>query len=114
MCIKLSLIDRKIFGVEESELLFLDRFLYGLCDTGGYWAIALDDSVMNDLGMRPTVGDPALYTKSQDRKKIGMSGLYVDDSLNDGTPEFELMTESRLQRFESKKFICDKFAFYGA
>lgn len=105
--------NRKISGIEEGTLLFLKRLLYGLYDAGDYSKISLDDHVVNDLGMRPTIGDPTLYTKSQSRKIIGVSVSYLDDSLNAGTPEIEKLTESTLQRFKSKPRIYDSFDFYG-
>lgn len=95
-------------------MLFLKCSLYGLCDVGDYWEITLDDHAVNELEMRPTVGDQALYTKSQNSKIIGVSGLYVDDSLNAGTLEFEKLTESTLQYFESKPRKSNSFDFYGA
>lgn len=73
----------------------------------------MDDHVVNDLGMKPTVGDPASYTKSQDGKFIGIYGSYVDDTLNVGSSEFEELTEKTLHRFESKPRVYDTFDFYG-
>lgn len=105
--------DEKISSIEYDHLLFLIRHLYGLCGTGDYWEITLDDRVASDLSMRSTAGDPALYTKTQNSKLVGVSVLYVDDSLNAGTPKFENMTESTLHRFESKPRIYDSFDFYS-
>lgn len=48
--------------------------------------------LVNDLEMKPTVGDPALYTKEGDGKGIGVRGFYVDDSLNDGLLSFDQLS----------------------
>lgn len=105
--------DLKTFGLREGELLELNRPLYGLCDAGDYWGNTMEQHLINDLGMKPTVGDPSLYVKKLDGKTIGVSGSYVDDQLNAGTKDFIKMTDSTLRTFESKPRLFDRFDFYG-
>lgn len=83
----------KTFGLNEDDLLELNKPLYGLCDAGDYWGVTIDEHLINDLGMCPVLGDSSLYIKRSSGCLDGMTGTYVDDCLNAGTSEFEKLTE---------------------
>lgn len=68
-------------------LLLLMRPLYGLCDSGDRWHHTLRHHV-GDLQIEPLEADPALYSLSIGIRLLGLSGVYVDDMLKCGTPEF--------------------------
>lgn len=62
--------------------------------------------------MIPCISDPSLYLKHHDGKRINMRGNYVDDGLNARLPNFDLLTEATLKRFECKQRIYDNFGFF--
>lgn len=74
----------------------------------------MEAHLINDLGMRQTHGDPALYFWMNDGKLSGISGMYVDDLLNAGNAEFQLHTEATLDLFDTKARVNDSFDFFGA
>lgn len=107
--------DLDIFGLKKGELFELNKPLYGICDAGDYWGVTMDEHIVNDLHMTPMAGDAALYVKKNEvGETIGITGTYVDDSLNSRTPEFEKLSESTLKMFESKPRLYDRFDFFGA
>lgn len=55
------------------------------------------DHPINDLKMIPTSGDSALYAKVQDGVVTGITGSYVDDSLNSENEEFITLTSATLK-----------------
>lgn len=77
----------------------------------------MNDHPVNDIGMSPTPGDPALYIKRINEDKeallIGITGSYVDDSINAGGKIFQDMKLKTLQKFESKPRLYDAFDFFG-
>lgn len=62
--------------------------------------------------MTPRILDPSPYLKHYNGELIGMIGTYVD-GLNTGTPAFDRLTETTIQRFDSKKLKYDNFGFFG-
>lgn len=106
--------DMYLFGLQDGELLHLIKPLYGICEAGDYWGVTIEEHLTNDLKMIPVPGDSALYVKSKDDEVIGVTGSYVDDSLNAGRAKFVKMTDATLQKFESKERVFDTFDFYGA
>lgn len=110
--------DRHLFGIGDEELLKLELPLYGVCDAGDYWGITVFEHNVNDLGMLSAPGDASLYVKrstpKDDSSVDGVSGMYVDDSINAGNERFEQLTEMTLQKFESKPRTYDDFDFFGA
>lgn len=106
--------DLELFKIQPNELLDLLLPLYGLCDAGDYWGVTLDIHITEDLGMKATKRDRAVYTWTQGEDICRISGTYVDDSLNAGIAEFQKHTEQTLRKFESKPRVWDTFDFYGA
>jgi hypothetical protein len=71
-------------------VLKLLRPLYGLADSGDYWGSTLLDHLKEELGMKQTVGDPAMFFKLLDSKQQGMCATYVDDApLHAGSKVYE-------------------------
>lgn len=105
--------DRKWFDVAENEALQLMKPLYGLCDSGDYWNVTIKRHITEDLSMTPCISDPSMYLKHENDSLIGMTGNYVDDELNSGTPKFEKLTEGTMRKFECKKREYDNFGFFG-
>lgn len=105
--------DRHLFGLLTDYLLKLVKPLYGLCDSGDYWNITIDDHLKHDLCMTKAVSDVSLYFKFKGDQLYGITGNYVDDNINAGTPEFEKETEATLKKFESKPRVYDSFSFFG-
>lgn len=71
--------DLDIIGITEDELLQLLRPLYGVCDAGDYWGVTIHFHAERDLGMTPSLGDPALYLSVSDGELEGLMAIYVDD-----------------------------------
>lgn len=63
--------------------------------------------------MHPFPGDSSLYVNGEGEKIDGISGQYVDDSLNARNKSFEINTEQTLSLFESKPHVYDNFEFFG-
>jgi hypothetical protein len=78
--------------------------LYGLADSGDYWGSTLPNHLKEELGMKQTVGDPAMFFKMLDSKLQGMCATYVDDTLHVGSKVYEGITEKTMKRFK----CCDK------
>jgi hypothetical protein len=62
--------------------------LYGLCDSGDRWHHTLRHHHGQDLQIESLDADPSLYFRSIGNRLIGLSGVYVDDMLRCGTPDF--------------------------
>lgn len=85
--------------------------LYGNGDGGDYWGVTVDTNFKEDLKMTSTSGDPSLYIipvlnnpvpGPQESEAQGCMGVYVDDVLLAGNFAFQELTESTLQKFESR------------
>lgn len=75
----------------------------------------MNSHLVEDLGMKSTIGDPALYTKVDSKERIlGISGYYVNDSLNAGRVDFQYLTEKTFEMFESKPRVYDSFDVFGS
>lgn len=105
--------DLVTFDMQEDEILELLKPLYGLCNAGDYWAVALEEHIINDLGMQSVVSDPALFAKIEEGKLTGLSGVQVDDCLNAGLDSFEKHTMKTLELFDLKPRVYDSFDFFG-
>jgi hypothetical protein len=51
--------------------------------------------------MEPLVADPSLYFRSIGSRLIGLSGVYVDNMLRCGTPDFLRDSESTSRIFDA-------------
>lgn len=80
--------DRHLFGVTSDKALKLIKPLYGLCDSGDYWAQTIERHLCSDLGMIPCILDPSLFMRIDNGTLTGLPGNYVDDNLNAGNEKF--------------------------
>lgn len=100
------------FGLREDEILVLNMPLYEICYAGDNWSVNIDEHIINDLGLKPTIGDPSMQVKRKEGKLEGLMGTYVDDGLNAGDLALETLTESTLSKFDSKPRVHNLFAFF--
>lgn len=69
----------------------------------------MEKDIFNDLKMILTPGDLALYGKVKDGVVLGITGSYVDDSLNDENEVFITLDNATRKKLESKDEIFDSF-----
>jgi hypothetical protein len=50
-----------VFDLNANQVLTLLRPLYGLADSGDSWGSTLLNHLKEELGMKQTVGDPAMF-----------------------------------------------------
>ena len=110
---KVYLNPSKEFELSEGELLELLKPLYGLSDSGDYWHRTITRHLTKDMEMNTTVGELSLFIKHVDKKLIGMTGIYVDDSLLCGNDEFLKASDKSLETFESREREMDNTLFAG-
>jgi Reverse transcriptase (RNA-dependent DNA polymerase) len=60
------------FELSVTQVLNLLRPLYGLADSGDYWGRTLLNHLKEELRMKQTVGDPAMFFKMLDSKLQGI------------------------------------------
>lgn len=85
--------DHHIFNFRKDEVLLLNKPLYGLCDSGIYWNVTIHDHIIKDLKMDQSMSDPSLYFLFIIGNFSGLTGNYVDDSLNAGDICFQSESE---------------------
>ena len=111
--VRLHLQDARYFGVRHDEVLQVLLPLYSLPDAGEYWDVTVLDHVENELGMEPLVGDRRLFVKDGSNALQGLFRGCVDVLLMGGDTNFQTLTGSALQRFESKPRVWDNMQFIG-
>jgi hypothetical protein len=84
------------FDLNANQVLKLLRQLYGLANSGDYWRSTLLNHLKEELGMKQTVGDPAMFFKMLDSKLQGMCATHVDDALHAGNKVYEEITENTM------------------
>jgi hypothetical protein len=100
--------------LDPDELLQIMNPLYGLADSGDYWAQTFVRHHLTDLRMTQATGDFSMFFKRAKGALIGMSGCYVDDVIRAGPPEF-LAASTRMTEaaFETKTPDTGCFEFLG-
>ena len=101
------------FELGPDQLLKLLKPLYGLCDSGDYWGKTFSQHLTDDLGMKPTTLDPALYAKKMHEKLKGLCATCVDDTLQAGDKEYQEMTKMTLEKFKCRERGFDNVQFSG-
>lgn len=81
--------DMILFDVSKYELLKLVKPLYGLCNSGDYWNVTIDNHLINSLKMERAISDTSMLFMFDRKKLCGITGNYVDDNLHAGTKLFE-------------------------
>jgi hypothetical protein len=101
------------FELNATQMLKLLRPLYGLADSGDYWGSTLLNHLNEELGMKQTVGDPAMFFKMIDSKLQGMCATYVDDALHAENVVNKEITEKTTKRFKCRYKEMDNVTFAG-
>ncbi len=63
--------------------------------------------------MKSSTGDLSSYSKHIAECLIGISGIYVDDIIEAGNPDFQIFTKLTAERFCSKDRIMRDAKFMG-
>jgi hypothetical protein len=87
--------------LSPDKFLELMKPLYGLCDSGYRWHHTVRHHHVQDLQMEPLDADPSLSFRSVGNRLIGLSGVYVDDMLRCGTPDFLRDSKSTSRIFDA-------------
>jgi Reverse transcriptase (RNA-dependent DNA polymerase) len=95
------------------HVMKLLKQLYGLCDAGDHWSRIYHKHLMEDLNLKQTVNDPALFFKVVDEKLESLCATSVDDPLTAGTPGFLAQTTLTERKFESKPRKFDNVTYSG-
>lgn len=93
-------------------LLELNNLLYSLCDADDYLGVTIAEDDINELGLSPRIGGPYLHMKTFIAKLIGLTEIYVGNSMNAVNMDFEILTEKMLKMFESKARVYDNFNLF--
>lgn len=105
--------DVKFFGIDDNQILLLNRPIYGITDAGDYWSVTIDRHSREDLNLSPTKGDPSLYVKHNMKDIDGLLAVYADDELICGNEKMHSLISETLKRFETKPLVYDEFDFFG-
>eukprot|EP00171_Calliarthron_tuberculosum_P008498 IDg8498t1 len=100
-------------SLQPNQIFQLMKPLYGLADSGDRWHYTLKKHMLDDLKMIPAKGDPSLYTKHICQRLTGIAGVYVDDLIQAGDPEFREFTKRTAKRFDSKPRTYQGAKFMG-
>jgi hypothetical protein len=79
-----------VLELTQDELLKVIKPLYGLSDSGDYWAETLVQHHLRDLRTSQATADFSLFFRIVAGELAGLSGTHVDDLLQAGTPKFRL------------------------
>lgn len=93
-------IKPNIIDLQPNELLQVIKPLYGLTESGDYWAETNSKFHIHNLLMEHSTGDFSLFFRTIMDKLVSISGSYVDDILQAGT-EAE---KERLQKEFKEQF----------
>lgn len=55
--------DREAFVILEEKVLHLQKSFYGICDSGDYCGLKIEDPVIDVLEMTRTGSDQTLFTE---------------------------------------------------
>jgi Reverse transcriptase (RNA-dependent DNA polymerase) len=100
-----------VIELPADHVLKLLKPLSGLCDAGDHWARTYRELLKEDLKLKPTVSDPALFFKAIGERLEGLYATYVDDLLTAGTPGFLVRTTLTERKFESKPRRYDNVTY---
>lgn len=87
--------------------------LYDLSDSGDRWIHTYREHHLKGLSMTSTIGDPSAYYKLDKDELIGISGTYVDDTLQTGKYMFRQSIEEGSKQSDTTKFKDSNVTFIG-
>jgi hypothetical protein len=73
--------------LSPGEIAQILKPLYGLADSGDLWAKILVHHHLKDLAMSQSTSEFSLFLRRAASELVGLSGCYVDDIIQAGTPE---------------------------
>jgi Reverse transcriptase (RNA-dependent DNA polymerase) len=87
--------------LSPNQALQLLKPLYGLADSGDFWYRELAQH-HRDMDMQTLTTDNSLWMKFTENILEGISGVYVDDVVQAGTAEFDLLTNQLSANYDAK------------
>lgn len=101
----------KEFELKPDQIFKHMKPLYGLSDSGDRWHFTLKKHHLEDLKMIPTDGDLSLYTKHIEERIMGLSGVYVDDTIRTGDERFKKWAQKTSEKYQAsaRKISSAKF-----
>jgi hypothetical protein len=78
-----------------------------------YWGSTLVNHLKEELEMKVTVGDSAMFFNMLGNKLQGMCATYVNDALHAGSKVYEGITEKTMKRFKCRDKEMDNVTFSG-
>lgn len=102
-----------VLDLSADEVLKLMRPLYGLADAGDRWHHTLAHHHVSDLNIESLVSERSLYYKFIGGRLAGLSGVYVDNILRAGAPEFQDDVAVTAGKFDATPAKVDAAKFAG-
>lgn len=99
--------------LNHDQLLKLLKPLYGLPDSGDYWARTMKHHLVQQMGMTPTLGDKSFFFKHIRDELHGLCATYVDDALQAGDPQYIQQSKTTEKVFECRKREYKEIKFSG-
>jgi Reverse transcriptase (RNA-dependent DNA polymerase) len=87
--------------LSPNQALQLLRPLYGLADSGDFWYRELVQH-HRDMDMQTLTTDNSTWMKFTENVLEGISGVYIDDVVQAGTAEFDLLTNQLSANYDAK------------
>lgn len=81
----------------KNEYLQLMLPLYGLCESGSYWAETFREYCLREASLDMSPADPALFFRRIGSDLCAISGSYVDDIVAAAPPDMKTEMEQRLR-----------------
>jgi Reverse transcriptase (RNA-dependent DNA polymerase) len=100
--------------LNESELVQLLKPLYGLSESGDYWASTLSNVLLSKVNLTQAQSDMTIFFRKLANRLVLVHGSHVDDIIHAAPPEEldDTLQELR-EHFEMKEPEYDQFPFAG-
>jgi hypothetical protein len=100
--------------LDETELVQLLKPLYGLSESGDYWASTLNDVLLSRMNLTQAQSDMTVFFRKLATRLVLIHGSHVDDIIH-AAPREELDTaiQELREHFETKEPEYDHFPFAG-
>ena len=100
-------------GLKDDECWELLKISYGLADAPRAWYFSFDKFI-RELGGKPVVGEPCVFTFHEDDKLVGHMTIHVDDGCMAGEQKWlQYMKEALIKRYAVKEFKEKSFKVCG-
>jgi Reverse transcriptase (RNA-dependent DNA polymerase) len=92
-----------VLELRKDDILQVLRSLYGLSESGDYWAENLRNHMLNKLQLKQSAADMSLFFRQKGRELSEMVGSYVDNLLCASPRELKKKNEREFtEQFEFK------------